>query len=92
MSNKCLYWRFQHAGARYALALAFDKVDGPAVWEPGYESHNLGDILRAMWYLENNFVGDLPERTLRVLDKIKRQAAVELPDFEIYGISKKKGG
>ena len=92
MASRCLVWRFQRAGSRYALALAEDKLYGRAAWAPGYESHKLLDILSAIWYLESGFKGDLPEHTLRVLDRIKESAAAELPDFEIYGISKKEKG
>ncbi len=93
MASHCLVWSLQHVGARYALALAEKKIDARAIWAPGYESHDVGDIVKAIWYLENNFKGDLPEHKLRMLDMIKRQAAAELPDFEIYGISnKEKGG
>ena len=93
MASRCLVWSLQHAGARYALALAEKKLDARAIWAPGYESHDVGDIVKAIWYLEDNFKGDLPEHKLRMLDEIKRQAAAELPDFEIYGISnKEKGG
>lgn len=93
MASRCLVWSLQHTGARYALALTREKLDARVVWAPGYESHDIGDIVKAIWYLENNFKSDLPERKLRMLDMIKRQAAAELPDFEIYGISnKEKGG
>lgn len=93
MAGHCLVWSLQHAGSRYALALSEKKIDARAIWAPGYESHDVGDIVKAIWYLENNFKGDLPEHKLRMLDQIKRQAAAELPDFEIYGISnKEKGG
>lgn len=94
MSAKCLQWRigfFVRGGATHALELAFDKMDGDPVWSPGYESHDLHDILSAIWYLESGFIGDLTERKLRILDKIKRQAAAELPDFDIYGIDRKGG-
>lgn len=93
MASRCLVWSLQHAGARYALALSEDKMAARVVWAPGYESHDIGDIVKAIWYLENNFKGDLLEHKLRILDMIKRQAAAELPDFDIQGISnKEKGG
>ena len=93
MASRCLVWSLQHVGSRYALALSEDKMAARVVWAPGYESHDIGDIVKAIWYLENNFKGDLPDHKLRMLDKIKRQAAAELPDFDIQGISnKEKGG
>lgn len=88
-----LVWRMKHISAnRYALVLAEDNWEERAIWAPGYESHKMGDIVRARWYLTNGFVGDLPEHKLRILDMIKRKAAAELPDFDIYGISNHKEG
>lgn len=89
--SRSLVWRLQCSDSRYALALAADKLDGAHVWVPGYESHDIGDIVQAIWYLENNFKGALPERKLQMLDMIKSQAAAELPDYDIYGISRKGG-
>ena len=93
MSATCLEWRvgFFVRGGVHALQLAYDKVNGDPVWSPGYESHNLHDILSAVWYLESNFKGDLDDRKIQILDEIKRQAAAELPDFEIDGIDRKGG-
>ena len=53
MASRCLVWSLQHAGTRYALALAEKKIDARAIWAPGYESHDVGDIVKAIWYLEN---------------------------------------
>lgn len=91
MAGNSLVWRLQRSGSRYALVVAADKLDGSHVWAPGYESHDIGDIVQAIWYLENNFKGRLPEHKIRILDMVKRQAAAELPEFEIYGISRKGG-
>jgi hypothetical protein len=41
------------------------------VWSPGYESTKLGDILKADWYLNGGFRGDLPEHTIELLDQIR---------------------
>ncbi len=86
MASQCLVWSLQRSGSRYALALSAEKCSAPVVWSPGYESQDIGDIVKAIWYLENDFRSDLPEHKLRMLDMIKRQAAAELPDFEIYGM------
>lgn len=92
MTSQCLVWSLQRSGSRYALALSTDKISAPVVWSPGYESHDIGDIVQAIWYLENGFRGYLSEHKIRMLDMIKHQAAAELPDYEIYGIKSKKGG
>jgi hypothetical protein len=41
------------------------------VWLPGYESSNLGDILKANWYLNSGFRGDLPDNMVSLLDGIR---------------------
>lgn len=92
MTSQCLVWSLQRSGSRYALALSYEKCSAPVVWSSGYESHDIGDIVQAIWYLENGFLGHLPEHKVQMLDMIKRQAAVELPDYEIYGINSRKGG
>lgn len=76
---RCI-WTFQRVGTRWALVLAENKPltgEGPLVsvlWQPGYESTRLHDILAACWYLESGFVGDLPDRTVRLLDQLQREA------------------
>lgn len=85
-------WTFErHGPCQWALILAAEVPiqDGaaggaggrrPVLYRPGYVSRNLGDIVAACWYLKGGFVGYLDERSIRVLDEIRQEAADRFPD------------
>lgn len=45
-----------------------------AEYAPGYESRQLGDIMKAAWYLNAGSSSDLPDHLIGVLDQFKRDA------------------
>lgn len=87
-------WTFERHGPRqWALVLAAERpIEGgtadiaggaggglPVLYRPGYVSRRLGDIVAACWYLNGGFVGQLDERSIRILDEIRMDAKDLIP-------------
>lgn len=66
-------WTFcGHSAQHWSLILTELYDYKHIVWDPGYVSSRLRDILKACWYLNGGFVSDLPDRTLQLLDSIRQ--------------------
>lgn len=66
-------WSFQKSGTSYELILVEYTCPGwKVIFESGYISQNLRDILEAEWYLAGSFYHPhLTDRQMRILDDIK---------------------
>lgn len=61
-------------GHRFELVLVEDNWNinfKHVLWSSGYISSNLGDILKAEWYLNYNRCYGLDDRQIQILDRFK---------------------
>lgn len=68
-------WSFRQIHARrWELVLVDLRDYEHIIAAPGYESSNPGDIISAMLYLNSGFRGTLPDRSVKLLDMIRRDS------------------
>ena len=71
-------WSFDSLpGRQYELvlredeAMSSEKSGFEIIKRTGYVSSNLGDILKASWYLNGGFKSDLDERKIQILNMFR---------------------
>lgn len=72
-----LFWSFEKSGPNRYRLIGIDNYGTAlmrAEYAPGYESRQLGDIMKAAWYLNAGSSSDLPDHLIGVLDQFKRDA------------------